>query len=90
MSFKRAGDKKPGNFKRLGSLCESKEYTGVYLKLDPDCDLLYYDKMSKKYFKVLKIATKEPKKDSPAHVFLNCYVNLDNEKHVQYLGSDEE
>lgn len=91
MSFKKLTekDKKP-NLKRVGTFWEADEFKGLYLQIDPDCDLMLYDRNTGKYYKVNRMTAKTTSGDVAPNAIFNFFVNLDNDKHVIYQGSDED
>ena len=90
MAFKKVTKTQEADFKRFGTLWESDKYKGLYIQVDDDCDLALFDKKTKKYYKVSKIGVSTPSEKAPKNAVFNLYLNLEDDKHVKFLGSDED
>lgn len=73
----------------LGAIRKATSFDGFFLKIDPDCELILYDKETKEYFKVLKGVVKVSPEDDTSGTLFSLSVNLNNESQAELVGKDD-
>lgn len=89
MAFKKVDDKNIKKIRKIGVLKETTKFRGGYLEVSSECELVLYDRKEGKYYKVHKMVAKLPADDAPIQELFDIYLNLLEEQHVEYVGSDQ-
>ena len=69
----------------IGHIVQKKESDSLYLKIDPNTELVLYDKASGKYYQLRKGLVKILDESKHPYCF-ELLVNLDDENQVELLG----